>query len=568
MKPLLAVIDERTVDHDMYPRNALNSNEISNLQKENQNLRQEVSDLKTLLEATIGHSDGLEADLLRKIDETVKESEKKFRLITETLPVAITITEQSDGSIIYANEAASVLFGLPVESLLNCKATDFYNPTKRPELLDIVSKQGFIRNKELKGYNAQKKPWWVELSLKSLVFEGRSCFLGIFHDITKRKMLEEQLHQSQKMEAIGTLAGGIAHDFNNILLAVFGYTELSLSLVEEGTALHRNLDNILIAGDRAKHLVHQILTFSRRTEQEFKPIQVRPIVKEALKLIRASLPSTITISMNIQSTSIILGDPTQIHQVLMNLCTNAGHAIRNEGGILKVELLDERLDEKFTSSHLDLKPGTYLKLAVSDTGPGIPAEIESRIFEPFFTTKDNGKGSGLGLSVVHGIVKNHRGTVTVCSKPDEGSTFNVYLPSTQLKEKPRRILPITSYAGTESILYVDDDHAIVEMGKQILDTMGYKVKAATGSLEALSLFRSKAEQFDLVISDLTMPDMTGDTLAMEMMKIKPDIPVIICTGGTANMEDFEIQRTGIKAVVMKPFTLEDIHKLIRRVLDD
>ncbi len=552
----------------MHPRNALNGKEISKLQEDNQNLRQEISDLKILLEATIGHSDGLEADLLRQIDETVKESEKKFRLITETLPVAVLITQQSNGSILYANEAAGGLFGLPVESLQYRKVTEFYNPAKLPELLDVVSQQGYIKNMELRGHNAQKKTWWVELSLKPLIFEGRQCFLAIFHDITRRKMLEEQLHQSQKMEAVGTLAGGIAHDFNNILLAVFGYTELSLNLAEKDSALHRHLNNILVAGDRAKHLVHQILTFSRRTEQEFKPIQIKPIIKEALKLIRASLPSTISITHNIQSSSLILGDPTQIHQVLMNLCTNAGHAVRKQGGEFRVELVDEELDEKFIAAHLDLKPGPYLKLSVSDTGPGIPPGIKSRIFEPFFTTKESIEGSGLGLSVVHGIVKNHGGTVAVYSKPGQGATFKVYLPVTQLKEKPRHVLPIASYTGSEHILYVDDDHAIVEMGKQILDTMGYKVTTATGSLEALSLFRSKSDQIDLVISDLTMPDMTGDIMAMKMIRIKPDIPVIICTGGATNMEELEIQREGVKAVIMKPFTLDDIHKLIRSILDD
>ena len=202
--------------------------------------------------------------------------------------------------------------------------------------------------------------------MKPLIFEGRQCFLAIFHDITRRKMLEEQLHQSQKMEAVGTLAGGIAHDFNNILLAVFGYTELSLNLAEKDSALHRHLNNILVAGDRAKHLVHQILTFSRRTEQEFKPIQIKPIIKEALKLIRASLPSTISITHNIQSSSLILGDPTQIHQVLMNLCTNAGHAVRKQGGEFRVELVDEELDEKFIAAHLDLKPGPLYEKKLSE----------------------------------------------------------------------------------------------------------------------------------------------------------------------------------------------------------
>jgi PAS domain S-box-containing protein len=540
---------------------------IEELHAENRRLMDEVSDLKTLLEATVGHSDILEADLLQRVNDTIKESEKKFRLITETLPVAVLITKKSDGAIIYANKASGSLFGLSVEELKTRKATDFCDPSDHPKLIETVDRNGYLKNKELKGFNAQGNPWWVELSLKPIEFDGMSCLLSIFHDVTNRRMLEMQLRQAQKMEAIGTLAGGIAHDFNNILLAIFGYAELALTFLDDDSPPHRHLQNILIASERAKNLVYQILAFSRRGEQEFRPTQVKTTVREALKLLRASLPTTIDISDHIQSNSVVMGDPTQIHQVLMNLCTNAGHAMQNSGGKLSIDLSEVMLGADFTAIHQDITPGQYIKLTVSDTGEGIASEILPRIFEPFFTTKDKSKGSGWGLSVVHGIVKKHGGTVTVESELGKGSTFAVFFPVSDEQLQTSPIISPANHLGSEHILFVDDDQTIVTIGEEILTTKGYRVTPARGSQEALSIFRSNPEQFDLVITDMTMPHMTGDHLALEMMSIRPDIPIILCSGGDAIIHKNELLSAGIKAIVMKPFTIDTISRSIRDVLE-
>lgn len=537
------------------------------LQAENHQLRNEVSDLKMLLEATVGHSDILEADLLQKVDNTIKESENKFRLIIETLPVAILITNKDGDEIVYANEAAGSLFGLSVKELKTRKTTEFYNSSDRAAIVDIVNRNGYLKNKKLKGVNAQGNSWWGELSVKPIEFGGTAGLLFIYHDVTNRRMLEMQLRQAQKMEAIGTLAGGIAHDFNNILLAIFGYTELALARLEKKSPLRRHLQNILIASERAKNLVGQILAFSRQGEQEFQPIQIKTTVREALKFLRASLPSTIHISNNIQSNSIVLGDPTQIHQVLINLCTNAGHAMQKCGGKLSIELSEVMLDAEFTAIHQDVIPGCYIKLAVSDTGEGISSKILPRIFEPFFTTKDKSKGSGWGLSVVHGIVKKHGGTITVESKLGKGSTFSVYLPVTEKQLPIPPLISPTDHIGTEHILFVDDDKIIANIGEEMLTAKGYQVTPAMGSQEALAIFQSNPEQFDLVITDMTMPHMTGDHLASEMMSLRPDIPVIICSGGDAIIHEKELLAAGIKAIIMKPFSIDSICGSIRKALD-
>jgi PAS domain S-box-containing protein len=534
---------------------------------ENHRLRDEVSDLKMLLEATAGHSDILEADLLQRVDDTIKESEKKFRSITETLPVAVLITNKSGDEIFYANEAAGSLFGLSIEELKTRKTTEFYNSSDHATIVELVDGNGYLKNKELKGFNAQGNSWWVELSVKPIEFDGTTALLSIYHDVTNRRMLEMQLRQTQKMEAIGTLAGGIAHDFNNILLAIFGYSELALTQLEKGSPLRRHLQNILIASERAKNLVYQILAFSRQGEQELRPIQVKTTVREALKLLRASLPSTIDINNKIQSNSVVMGDPTQIHQVLMNLCTNAGYAMQKSGGELSIELSEVTLDAEFAAIHQDVAPGLYVKLTVSDTGEGIPSEILPRIFEPFFTTKDKSKGSGWGLSVVHGIVKKHGGTVIVESELGKGSTFIVYLPVTEKQLPMPPVVSQTNHIGNEHILFVDDDQTIVTIGEEMLTAKGYRVTPAMGSQEALAIFQSNPAQFDMVITDMTMPHMTGDHLALEIMSLRPDIPVIICSGGDAIIHEKELLAAGIKAIVMKPFSLDSISRSIRKVLD-
>jgi PAS domain S-box-containing protein len=392
-------------------------------------------------------------------------------------------------------------------------------------------------------------------------------FVSIKRDITHETELEKRLIQAQKMEAIGTLAGGIAHDFNNILTSVIGYTELALDHVKKGTSQHENLKEVLKGGIRATDLVKQILTFSRQVDQEQKPIQVKPIVKEVLKLLRASIPSTVEIKQNVQSNALLTGDSTQIHQVLMNLCTNAAHAMADKGGVLTVNLTDIELDSEFVSDHLDLKPGPYINLSVNDTGQGMPHVILEKIFEPFFTTKEKGEGTGMGLSVVHGIVKSHGGGIYADSELGKGSTFQVFLPIIKKHLEPEDIREKPYPTGTERILFIDDEPVIVNIGKQTLESLGYDVVTRTSSIEALEYFKAQPDKVDLVITDMTMPKMTGEALAIELMRIKSDIPVILCTGFSAKIDEEKAMHLNIQAFVSKPILKRELSEIIRKVLD-
>jgi PAS domain S-box-containing protein len=388
-------------------------------------------------------------------------------------------------------------------------------------------------------------------------------------DITERIRLENQFRQAQKMEAIGTLAGGIAHDFNNILGAISGYTELALDLSKGENKMERYLCEIFNAAQRAKELVKQILTFSRQKEQEKKPIAVTRVIDEALGLLRASLPSTIEIRKDITVDSdIVLADPTQIHQVLMNLCSNAAHAMRDQGGILGLYLNQVNISADPLSRSSGLTPGAYLRLTVKDTGHGIPPDIIDRIFDPFFTTKKASEGTGMGLSVVHGIVKSHGGSITVESEQGKGTTFHVYIPVFQgipvLTQKEHEG-PIVG--GNERILLVDDEEVLTNAYKEMLGRLGYDVTAKTSSTDALASFRAHPEQFDLVITDQTMPSMTGIQLSREIMNVRPDIPIILCTGFSESITRDQVLKYGIRAYVMKPIVRQQLAEVIRRELD-
>ena len=379
--------------------------------------------------------------------------------------------------------------------------------------------------------------------------------------------LTRQLNQAQKMEAIGTLAGGIAHDFNNILSAIIGYTEITKLKIDQ-PALHRYLDQVLSACDRAKNLVGQILTFSRVTELERRPVDVTSITKEAIKLLRATIPSIIEIRRKTApDVHAVLADPTQIHQVLINLCTNAAHAMREMGGVLGVELENVEITPEMTHSRLDVSPGLYVLLTVSDTGVGIAPEVIDRIFDPFFTTKVKGEGTGLGLSVVYGIVKEFGGSITVQSEPGAGSTFRVYLPAiTDMTEAGVETgAPIAG--GNERILFVDDEKILMEMGRDILEELGYRVTAIPNSKQALELFRTQPDQFDLVMTDMTMPGMTGADLSQEILQIRPDLPIILCTGLSEIITEEKAMAMGIREFVMKPLNLRSIAELVRRALE-
>jgi len=380
---------------------------------------------------------------------------------------------------------------------------------------------------------------------------------------------ERQLQQVMKLQAIGTLAGGIAHDFNNILFPIVGYTELTMDDVPEDSQARQNLEEILKATNRAKELVQQILTFSRQDGRERKPLQVQFLIKEALKLLRATIPSTIDIAYNVdEKCGHIMGDPTQIHQVVMNLCTNAYHAMQETGGTLEVALKEVDISYEKSVERVGMKVGRHLELTVKDTGHGMGAEVLERIFEPYYTTKEQGKGTGLGLSVIHGIIKNHGGDISVSSQLNKGTAFTVYLPV--LDDVDVDIEPVqttTATQGNEHILLVDDEKQIIDIEQQILERLGYTVTPITDSQQALKEFAALPEKFDLVITDMTMPKITGDQLARKLMDIKPEIPVILCTGFNETINEEKALAMGIDKFIMKPIVKDDLARTIRTVLD-
>ena len=391
---------------------------------------------------------------------------------------------------------------------------------------------------------------------------------GIARNITERQLLEAQLRQAQKMEAIGTLASGIAHDFNNILAAILGYSELTLDEVPPASRARQHLQQVLAAGVRAKELVQQILLFSRQTEQARQPVHLAPLVTEALALLRAALPATIELRQVLaDDIGVIVADPTQIHQVLLNLCTNAAQAMRDTGGMLTVGLDTCERVADLPAGAPRLTPGPYVRLTVRDTGHGMTPAILERIFEPFFTTKDVGEGTGLGLAVVHGIIANHGGAIWVDSAPGHGTTFAVYLPRSDRATAPVISPEEAVPTGHECLLFVDDEDMLARLGQVALERLGYEVVVCTSGLEALDTFRVAPERFALVITDHTMPHMTGIDLTHALRRIRPALPIILCTGSNDLIMAEKARALGIEAFCMKPLLIRDLSRLIRQVLE-
>ena len=384
---------------------------------------------------------------------------------------------------------------------------------------------------------------------------------------TEKERLQHQLQQAQKMEAIGTLAGGIAHDFNNILSAILGYTEMILLELEPDHAISGNLKQVVKAGNRAKDLVNQILAFSRQSPQNIHLIKIQPIVKESLGLLRASLPKNIKIESSIESDlGGISADPTQIYQMLMNLCTNAAHAMEKEGDLLRIDLKNVEVGPDDMVPYPDLQPGSYVMLTVEDNGHGIDPSIQDRIFDPYFTTKAPGKGTGMGLSVVHGIVKSHGGAISLTSAPRQGSAFTVLFPRLEretisLDEEDKPML-----RGEGNILFVDDEEFLVDLAQQMLKRLGYEVTACSDPVDAMTLFRKNPKPFDLVITDLAMPKMSGEQLVRELTAIRPEIPIILCTGFSQHMTREKMRQIGVNEFLRKPLVIGDLAEAIARVL--
>jgi len=514
----------------------------------------------------------------KKSEEKLRKSEEKFKTAFKASPNVITITSVEDGTYVDVNNAFTKLLGYSQKDVIgeSSLVLNIWNDSKDRDLLvSGLKKNGLVENlpAEFKGKNGQIINGLM--SARFLDIGNKKHLLAVTQDITEFKQtenerlnLEIQLQQAQKMESIGTLAGGIAHDFNNILFPIVGHTEMLLEDVPEDSQFRESLNHIYTGALRASELVKQILTFSRQESSELKLMKIQPIVKEALKLIRSTIPTTIAINQDIRpDCGAIKADPTQIHQIVMNLATNAYHAMEKNGGVLKVSLKKMELGalDLITS---EMIPGVYARLTIADSGVGMDKKLTEKIFDPFFTTKEKGKGTGMGLSVVHGIVKNMDGAIHVYSEPGKGTEFHVYLPLADAeKEQQETNVEMPIQKGTEHILLVDDEEEILEMETKMLERLGYQVTSRISSIEALEIFRAAPDKYDLVITDMAMPNMPGDKLSAELNKIHPDIPILLCTGFSETMSEEKSASLGIKGFLFKPIVMKEFAQKIREVLD-
>jgi two-component system cell cycle sensor histidine kinase/response regulator CckA len=518
----------------------------------------------------------------KKAEEALKESEEKFRYISEQSLLAIQIIQ--DDVFKYVNQASADISGYSVDELMGWKPGEFgklIHPDDREFVMDQALKKqkgekNIFSHYQFRSITKTGETKWLEVYSRTIPYNGKFADLGTLIDITEKKKAEEekaalesQLLQAQKMESIGTLTGGIAHDFNNLLSIILGNTEIAMEDAPEWHPAKHNLNEIRTACLRARDVVKQLLSFSRKIDPKQEPVKLVQITKDTLKFLRATIPTDIEIRQNIPEdiNDTIFADCTQINQVMINLFTNAAHAMENTGGVITIGIENIYLDQNSADVYPDLSPGNYVKITVSDTGSGIGAEIKDRIFDPYFTTKEVGKGTGIGLSVVHGIVKSHNGAISVDSEPGKGTIFSIYFPlageeavtETETEEE----LP----TGSEKILLVDDEESIINIERQRLERLGYKVKARTDPRKALELFRSDPDQFDLVITDMTMPHITGDNLLKEILNIRPDIPTILCTGFSERIDEEKAKEIGVRRYIQKPFDKYNLSILVRQVLD-
>jgi len=513
----------------------------------------------------------------KRTEEALRASEARFRTAFENASVGITLVSL-DGIYLEVNQTMARIIGYSPADLIGRPVADFTHPA------DVGRRSGFISElisgripsgkQERRFIHRDGAVVWTLIwaSVQRDPDGNPMYFISVVQDITARKTadedkrkLESQLQQAQKMEAIGSLAGGIAHDFNNILSAIIGFTELSM--LSEGAPV-AYLREAMKAANRAKDLVKQILSFSRQTDDQRMPVHVGTVVNEVAKFLRASVPTTIDIRCTVDGRAgAVLANSVELHQILMNLCTNAVHAIGERAGVVEIELQGLDISPENRDGFPDLELGRYVRLSVKDNGQGIPSDIQTRIFDPYFTTKEKGVGTGLGLAVVHGIVKKSNGTIRVESEIGKGSAFQVYLPQVDLSASKPAEYPAMPRGGSERILFVDDEKMLVDVAEQILRRLGYDVVSRTSPLEALELFKARPKDFDLVISDQTMPGMTGDALASELMKLNPEIPVIICTGYSQMIDRRRAKEKGIRALVMKPILISEIAGAIRAVLE-
>ncbi|MFH2067329.1 MAG: PAS domain S-box protein [Pseudomonadota bacterium] len=490
--------------------------------------------------------------------------------VTQNAGVGLAIISE-DYRTIWANQVLTDIFGDVKDKLCYLTYNNQENICSGCGVREVFTNKKDLVTYEQVGEDINGKTIWSQIIATPIMDEkgNITSALEVVIPITERKKLEEQLRQSHKMESIGKLTGGIAHDFNNILGIIIGNAEIALDDIPEWSPVHLNLEEIKSAGLKASGIVKQLLSFSRKTAQELKPTVIRAVVEDTLNLLRSTIPATIEIRKNISAVDeTILADPIQINQIIMNLCINASQEMEQTGGILEVTVENLTLDEETVINYKDMITGEYIKIDIIDTGPGIDPRIIDKIFDPYFTTKEIGKGTGMGLAVVQGIVKSHSGSITVDSKLGRGTAFSMLFP--KITEKPE--IEIKSKdelpCGTETILLVDDEKSIVGMTKQMLERLGYKVEAKTSPKETLELFCSKPDRFDLVITDMMMPQITGIKLSEQLMDIRSDIPVIICTGHSPLIDEEKAKEKGIAAYVMKPVMKHEIAKTIRKVLPE
>jgi len=513
----------------------------------------------------------------RDLDRLVA-SEQRFTTIFHDSPVAILISDVVDGRIIDANAAALTLSGYTRDEVIGHDTVElgvFASPEERRHLVRPALERGHGNALEHQVHNKRGEPVTILISFSLLALDGQNRLLSIVQDITARKRAEEtrknlevQLHEAQKMEAIGTLAGGIAHDFNNILTGILGNVQLAEFDLASKHPARAYLSDALKACNRARDLVAQILTFSRRREQQRVVTRLGPVIKEALRLLRASLPATIDIRLDIDDDSPpVLCDPTQMHQVLMNLGANAAYAMRAAGGVLAVSLRAVEVESAMIAQHPQLRTGRTVCLSVRDSGCGMDVATRERIFEPFFTTKAPGEGTGLGLAVVHGIVLNHEGVIVVDSQPGAGTVFHLYFPVIETAESKSTAEPGLLPRGRgERILLVDDEPAVVLIGGRMLARLGYRPLAFTSATEALAAFREDPAGIDLVLTDSTMPDITGVELARQVYALRPGLPLVITSGHLRTDDIDQAREFGVHCFVEKPFSLSTLAETLQRAL--
>ncbi|MBF0277037.1 MAG: response regulator [SAR324 cluster bacterium] len=543
-------------------------------------LEQLANALNRMLETIKERETALQEEVSVRIqaENNLKNNQAHLQAILDHSPFLISIKNTS-GDFLLVNQKFDILEGPSPEEFVGRNALDFFPKEVASKLWK--NDMATLKRESAEEFEIELKhkdgTWHTYSSIKFPLKDEEGKIWGICtfsSDISEKKKFEEektelegQLNQAQKIESIGTLAAGIAHDFNNILAAILGYAELALNEIDEPQLLENDLKEIIQGSRRAKELVEQILVFSRKNELELRPLRAQLIVKEAMKLLRSSIPSTIEIRQNIDpNCKAILADPSQIHQVVMNLCTNAFHAMAESGGLLTVNLNMTQLEADKTEM-IPLKSGSYLKLEISDSGLGISKDILENIFEPYFTTKEKGRGTGLGLAVVYGIVTRLNGRISVVSQPGKGSTFTIVLPTIYEPkiadpEEHSTDLP----RGKERILFVDDEPSIVQLNQKVLSKLGYQVTAFTHSPDALLLFQKNPEAFDLLITDMTMPKLTGTELAGLIRKTRPNLPIILCSGYSDNFSPEDAQQQGVH-FMKKPLNLKDLANTVRKLAD-